>query len=357
MQQAQGEFLRSQAGRGDLREGVEGAARQLTLQAHLVEGMDDEIAAQPVLLAHLQSVGFAVLNGFERRFLADDARAEHRVLVDLHHRLDDLRRPAGVADAEAGHGIGLGKTVQKNRALQHPGQGGDADVLPLEGEFGIDLVSDHQQIVAPHDGGDLLQVGVGHGAAGRVGREIQHQRLAPGSDDLLDVLRANREAVFRLAGHSYGHAVRHGDAGRVTDVARFVINDLIARIDQRAERDIHGLAHADGDEDLVGWVVRQPEPPLQADGNGLAQFEQTEVGGVTGPALFQGKDGGFADVPRGDEIGFAHAKGDDILHALHEFEKIANARARDIADIAGDGSVGLERLGHAWCRLGKSRRT
>src|SRR3712207_7701432 len=33
------------------------------------------------------------------------------------HRLDQLARPAGVADAPAGHGVGLGDAVDRERAV------------------------------------------------------------------------------------------------------------------------------------------------------------------------------------------------------------------------------------------------
>ena len=58
--------------------------------------------------------------GHDGGLLADDAGTEHRVLVHLHHRLDQFGRSTGVADPESGHRVGLGKAVQENRPLQHP---------------------------------------------------------------------------------------------------------------------------------------------------------------------------------------------------------------------------------------------
>ena len=39
--------------------------------------------------------------------------------------------------------------------------------------------------------------------------------------------------------------------GMIADVARLVEQNLVAGIDERAERDVERLAHADGDEDFV----------------------------------------------------------------------------------------------------------
>ena len=85
----------------------------MAAQAGFVERLHDEIPAAAVFLAHPVGIGLALLDGLERGFLADDGGAEHGVLVDLHHGLDDLDGAAGVADAEAGHRVGLAEAVQE----------------------------------------------------------------------------------------------------------------------------------------------------------------------------------------------------------------------------------------------------
>ena len=129
------EILRGQAGFGDAGEGIEGTARQMAGEAHGVESVDDDIAAQAVLLPHMDHVGFAVDDGLEGGFLADDAGAEHRILVNSHHGIDQFNRAACVTNAKTSHGIRLGKSVQKDGAFIHPGERGDADVLALKGQL------------------------------------------------------------------------------------------------------------------------------------------------------------------------------------------------------------------------------
>ena len=42
-------------------------------------------------------------------------------------------------------------------------------------------------------------------------------------------------------------------------------------------------------------------------------------------ALFQRVNGGLADVPRRDEVGFADAERNHVLHLRDDFEKVADA--------------------------------
>ena len=194
--------------------------------------------------------------------------------MDAHHRLDQFRRAAGVADAEAGHRVGLGKAVQKNRALGHAGQRRDAGVLPLKGQLGVNLVGDHEQVVALGQAGDRLERLAGHRAAGGVGGEVQHERLGLGRDCLLDRLGGDGESVLSEARHGHRHAVGQRDAGRVADIARFVVNDLIAGIDDGPQRDVERLADADADEDLRLRIVAHAESPGDVAADGRTQLGQ-----------------------------------------------------------------------------------
>ncbi len=79
--------------------------------------------------------GHAVISipeGLNSGFLAQDGSAQHAVLVDLHHGLDQLAWPAGIADAESGHGKCLRESVQEQGAIPHARQAGNAHVWPIE---------------------------------------------------------------------------------------------------------------------------------------------------------------------------------------------------------------------------------
>ena len=164
--------------------------------------------------------------------------------------------------------------MQKNRALGHAGQRRDAGVLPLKGQLGVNLVGDHEQVVALGQAGDRLERLAGHRAAGGVGGEVQHERLGLGRDCLLDRLGGDGESVLGEARHGHRHAVGQRDAGRVADIARFVVNDLIAGIDDGPQRDVERLADADADEDLRLRVVAHAESPGDVAADGRTQLGQ-----------------------------------------------------------------------------------
>src|SRR6202011_2753763 len=103
------------AGRRSLADGtgagridVEGALRPRAIDAlGLIEHRDHEIAA---LLEHLVVHWNEILRTvqrFDRGPLRDRRRVRGRLRLDRRHRLDQLRRPAGIADAPAGHAIGF----------------------------------------------------------------------------------------------------------------------------------------------------------------------------------------------------------------------------------------------------------
>ena len=152
------------------------------MKAHVVEGLHDEVSAESIVLLHCERCRLAVSQGFDRGFLADAAGAEHRVLVNPEHGLDHWGGPAGVANAEPGHREGLGESVKENRPLLHSGKGGNRLMRSLIGEFGIDLVGDHDQVVFTSDFGDGLELVFGQGSAGRVGRKIQDEHSTLGSE-------------------------------------------------------------------------------------------------------------------------------------------------------------------------------
>ena len=64
--------------------------------------------------------------------------------------------------------------------------------------------------------------------------------------------------------------------------------------------------------------------------NLLPQFKQAEIGRVIGLSFLERKDRGFTDMPRSNEIRFAHAERDHVLpfHLGDELEEIADAAFR-----------------------------
>ena len=123
---------------------------------------------------------------------------------------------------------------------------------------------------------------------------------------------------------------------RIADVARLVIHDLVAGIDERAAGEVQPLADADGDDDFVFRRVADVEILLDVFVDGAAQFDEAEVGRVMCLALFERVDAGLADVPGRVEIRLADAKRDGVLHLGDDVKKVADAGLGQTGNVLGD---------------------
>jgi len=308
----------------------------VAFESDLIEPAHNEVAATVVLIAHQFHRVFAAHERFDGGFLRDDGRTEHRVLVHLHHRLNERRRAARVTDAPAGHRERLGKSVQENRAFLHAGNARDARVHALKRQLGINFVAQHDEIFFHRelrDGFDLRAVAR---AAGGIARQVEHQNFAARLPCGAERVHGEREAVLRKRRHGHGDAVRERDARRIADVARLVIHHLVAGIDERAAGEVEAFADADGDDDFIFRRVDDVEILLDVFADGTAQFDEAEVGRVMRLALFERVDAGLADVPGRVEIRFADAERDGVLHLGDDVKKIADARLGQVDDVLGN---------------------
>src|SRR3546814_20581283 len=67
-----------------------------------------------------RSEGLGAVQRLDRRRLADRRGVGGRLRLHLGHRLDDRLRAGGVADAPAGHRVGLGAAVPRPGAVFQP---------------------------------------------------------------------------------------------------------------------------------------------------------------------------------------------------------------------------------------------
>src|SRR5438093_890882 len=123
------ELVVAHARRGDVREAVERATRLEALEAHLIKPAPHHLSAAVVLADHPSDLVLARPQRLERRVLPGGGHAHHRVLVDLHHLLDDLGRRAGIADPPARHRVRLREAREVDGALTHSLQRDDRAVL------------------------------------------------------------------------------------------------------------------------------------------------------------------------------------------------------------------------------------
>ena len=142
--------------------------------------------------------------------------------------------------------------------------------------------------------------------------------------------------IRRVRGDGDGDAVRHDHTRAVAHVAGLVVEDFVAGVDERAQGEVNGLAHAHRHDDLRGRIVGDVEVLGDVTRDALAEARQAEITRVAGVPALQRINGGLADAPRGVKIGLADAERDDVLHGLDDLEKVANPRARNVADVVGD---------------------
>ena len=262
--------------------------------------------------------------------------------MDFHHGVGEDGGRASIPDAEPGHGESLGKAVQEDRALLHSRQRGDGDVLGVVvGQFAVNLVGEDHEVVLDAKRRDLRQLLAGLRAAGWVGREIEHQHAAAGCDLRGDGFRRDAELVFRTGGDRHGNAVGEDDARVVAHITRLVVEHFIAGIQDGAQGQVDRLGNANGHDHLGLRIIRNAEMFLDVFGDGGAQGGCAEVGSVARAALFQGVNGGFADVPGRVEVWLANAKRDDVRHALHDLKEVANPGFRDRPYVVGDVTLGV----------------
>ena len=265
------------------------------------------------------------------------------VLRTLHGR-DQVRGPGGPADLPAGEGEGLARAGDRHRPVEHARQGGDRDVgVAVEGQVLVDLVGDHDEVVATgdvRDGGELALV---EHASGRVVRAVQQDHPGAVGDDGLELVGV--EAVVGCAqGHRASYAARELDRRAVAVVVGLADDHLVTRVDQPEHGRCDRLGGAGRDHDLVGRELETVVALLVPDDR-LDELGGAVAGWVLVPA------GPHGVVRRFDDGGRAALVGEPLTEvdrpgAYGESRHLGEDRAPDAAQPFGPP-------GPAWgCLLG-----
>src|SRR5690625_624797 len=144
----------------------------MTIESHLIESPNKEIASAVILIAHLFHARLSSFQRFESCFLTQDRRAKHAVLMDLHHRLNQFRRSTSITDPEASHCKRFRKAVQEKRRILHSRQARDTRMFSLKSQFRINFVADDQKIFLSRKTRDSLKLFPFDNSAGRICRKI-----------------------------------------------------------------------------------------------------------------------------------------------------------------------------------------
>ena len=228
-------------------------------------------------------------------------------------QLGDVCGGGHIADAPAGHGIGLGDAVdQQGTLLDFGADGGQADkLLIVIDQMVIDLVGDHVQVVLHAHLGDGLQLAAGVHHSGGVGGVVQDHALGLGGDGCGQLLRGDLE-VLRLRGlDHHRHAAHHPDQLDVAHPVWGRQDHLVAGIHQRPQRRIDAGLCAAGHRDL-GRLIVHAAVLLQPLAHGLAQLHGARRGSVFGIVVLDRLNTGLLDVVGGGKIGLTGTEADHI---------------------------------------------
>ena len=293
---------------------IEGAVGPNAADAlDLVHAVHHVVAALLERLPHILHRLLGTGQGGRRGFLGDGTGGADAVAQIVADQLGDVGGGGHIADAPAGHGIGLGDTVDQQGALLDLGaDGGQADkLLVVIDEVVIDLVGDHIQVILHTHLGDGLQLTAGVHHAGGVGGIVQDHALGFGGDGGSQLFRSDLE-VLRLRGlHHHRHAAHHPDQFDVTHPVGSGQDHLVAGIHQRPQGRIDTGLGAAGHGDLRRLIVHAAVL-LQPLTYGLTQLHGACGGSVFGIVVLDRLDAGLFDVVGGGEIRLTGAEADHI---------------------------------------------
>ena len=111
--------------------------------------LDHEVAPGLVLGRHRADARLVDRQGARGGVLDERGRAAARLLQDQQHRRDHLGRPGEVADAPAGHRVGLRQAVDQDGPLAGGGRqaAGETCAPAVVDERLVDLVAEDDQVV------------------------------------------------------------------------------------------------------------------------------------------------------------------------------------------------------------------
>ena len=155
-------------------------------------------------------------------------------LLDRAHRGDQLGGPAHPADLPPGERERLAARRDRERALAHPGQRRERDVLALEHEVLVDLVGHRDEVVLDAELRDHLELGAREHLAGRVVGRVQQQHAGTRRDRARELVGIER-VVGRAQLHDAPLRARERDARGVRVVVRLERDDVVARLAQRED--------------------------------------------------------------------------------------------------------------------------
>ena len=192
------------------------------------------------------------------------------------------------------------------------------------GQFGVNLVRQHQHVRLAQDGGDLLHLVGAHDRAGGVIRVREDQQLCPRRDGRPQLVGSQAELILGAGGNMHRHAAGQLGDRLIADKAGLGNDNLVPGLDHRADDQVDGLTAADRDKDIFLFIV-QVKAAAKVAADLIAQLLQAGVGCVFGAAQLKAADACIADAPRRFKVRLADAQRDAVRHFSRQIKEPADA--------------------------------
>ncbi|MCY1514382.1 hypothetical protein D9M68_489190 [compost metagenome] len=306
--------------------------------------MDDQVAAT-------LEAGRAFLQEFLRpgergdgSGLADGGGAGGCLALDHGHSLDQVARATGITDAPAGHGIGLGDTVDRERPVLEPrlklGRGDEAEAVIDDVLIHVVDQQPHMRMLQEHVEQRTI-VGSAVGGARRVRRRVEQHPTRLRRNCSFELVGSQAETGGGVAGDQNRLAFADLDDIRIGGPVGRRDDHFVAGIDRRHHGVEQDLLGARCHRDLV-LLVGKAVFTLELFADCLLQVRRAVERGVLGVAALDRLAGGILDVVGRVEVGLARTEDDDRLaFALHRLR--AGADFQDFGDSdRGDPRGGLK---------------
>ena len=236
----------------------------------------------------------------------------------------DLLGRDKIAEAPARHRERFGKTVDYHRSLAHALNRGDRNVAYVAvSKLGVNFVRNYHKVVFYDNGYEFFDFFAGHYRARGVVRERENQDFRPVGDCRFEPLGRKRKALFGDERNFARFTAHKRNVGGVADVAGRGNKHFVTGSYERTERHIDSLARADRGNDFVFGGVVEVEAIFKVRRNFATELDKSGVRSIRRFAVLNGLDRGFADFPRRDEIGFAHAQRNAVFHFGGYVEKFS----------------------------------
>ena len=251
---------------------------------------------------------------FDCRPLADRIHAGGALRLQLDDVANQLLRPAGIAQPETRHGVGLGHAIHRQRAVVefgfHLRDGREFDTVETQVLVNVVGQNPHLRIAQQHIGQPAHFRARIH-RTGRVVGRVEQQPLGARRNCGFELLRRQFETALGRAGHFDRRAVAHQHHVEIGNPVRRGNDCLVSRPDGRHHRVENNLLAAGADHDLIGAVFERVLA-LKFAARGLFEFGYAVDGRILGFIARQRLMDRALHMLRRVEIGLADSKRDDI---------------------------------------------